>query len=39
LIWPELLGKKGNEAKDVIEKERAHTDAIYVPEDACCSYR
>jgi hypothetical protein len=43
LIWPDLLGKKGKEATDVIEKARAHTDAIYVPQDAvvtadyCCN--
>ena len=43
LIWPELLGKKGKEAKAVIEKERADTDAILVPQDAvvtgdyCCN--
>ncbi|KAI4975382.1 hypothetical protein ZWY2020_048989 [Hordeum vulgare] len=43
LIWPELFGRKGKEAKDVIEKERPSTDVIYVPQDViitndyCCN--
>jgi hypothetical protein len=43
LMWPELLGRKGKEAKDVIEKERADTTVFCVPQDAivtddyCCN--
>lgn len=44
MTWPELLGKKGKEAKYVIGKERPDIDGvIYVPQDAivtddyCCN--
>ncbi|XP_015694029.1 inhibitor of trypsin and hageman factor-like [Oryza brachyantha] len=42
--WPELVGKKGGEAKAVIERERPDiTGAIFVPQgafvtdDYCCN--
>ena len=42
--WPELLGKKAREAKDVILKENTYVDAVvYTPQDAivtddfCCN--
>ncbi|TVU11422.1 hypothetical protein EJB05_45008, partial [Eragrostis curvula] len=44
MAWPELLGKKGKEAKAVIEKENPYVNqAIYAPQDTivtdeyCCN--
>ncbi|PAN24561.1 hypothetical protein PAHAL_4G236000 [Panicum hallii] len=44
LAWPELVGKKGMEAKAVIQKENPHVSAVvYAPPDAvvtddyCCN--
>ncbi|OEL32862.1 hypothetical protein BAE44_0006117 [Dichanthelium oligosanthes] len=44
MAWPELVGKKGREAKAVIQKENPYIDAaIYAPRDAivtddyCCN--